>query len=346
MANRYRLKKVDHINYTEADWNEYWEFRKKSYELKKEPMPFDSLDQLKQLNVTNIRESGEAIYQVWKNDIENGILCFSIEFKEDSHKRFTYLESYMNDQSLEAGLLELIFEEFLEYDEASKSLAIHSRDGLNDYVEEMFDAAVGANAAWYELNINEAKQEKIEAWLSEAPNKFPKLRIVFYQEIPDELLEEYATLFTQFANDIPVPPEIGDNTCTAASVKSYQEAIKLRSHTNYIYLVFNEDNQMIALTNVSVNLKQTQSVDQSMTGVRADYRGRGLSKWLKSAMFTKLVADFPDLEVIETEAHPDNLPSIQMSKQMGFKRTGAHKDYVISREKIIQHLSHNSKVTS
>lgn len=342
MKNNYRIKKIDHLTYTDEDWQHYYEFRIKSYALKNEPMPFNSLEELKKLNVSNITEHGEEIYQVWKNEQENGILVFSIGYKDDLNKRFTYLENYMNDRYLESNLLEIIFKQYLEYDEKSNSLAIPSKGGMNDYVEEYFGASIGANADYYELDVKEANIEKIDAWLAEAPTKFPNLRIKFYDEIPDDLLEEYAALYTQMIEDIPVPSELGEAKTTAKSVKDLQEAFKLRNYCVYSYLIFNEDNQLIALTSLSVNLKCFEEMDQWLTGVMAKYRGRGLSKWLKAAMFKKLVTNFPDLKKIETEAHPDNHPSIGLSKQMGYKRMGSQKDFLIDRANIVKHLNVNA----
>lgn len=343
MKNTYRIKKIDHLTYTDEDWQHYYEFRIQSYALNGEPMPFNSLEELKTLNVSNITEHGEEIYQVWKNGQANGILVFSIGFKDDLNKRFTFLENYMNDRYLETNLLEMIFEKYLEYDEKSNSLAIPSKGGINDYVAEYFGASIGANADYYELTVKEANIEKIDTWLTEAPAKFPNLKIKFYDEIPDDLLEEYAALYTQMIEDIPVPSELGEaRSTTAKSVKDLQEAFKLRNYCVYSYLIFNEDNQLIALTSLSINLKRYEEMEQWLTGVMKKYQGRGLSKWLKAAMFKKLVTNFPKLEKIETEAHPENYPSVGLSKQMGYKKMGTQKDFLIDRATIVKHLKVNT----
>jgi len=266
------------------------------------------------------------------------MLYFDIEFKDDLKKRFTCLNNLMVDQYLEANLLEMMFEKFLDYDETSNSLAIDSKEGMNDYIADHFGAYVGAIEEFYELKVKETNIEKINTWLAEAPTKFPNLRIAFYKNIPDDLLEEFATVFTQFLSDMPASSELGEMVVTAEGTKSNQEAWKLRNYCAYRYFIFNEDNQLIAITNVSVNLKQPQEVHQYMTGVMEKYRGRGLSKWLKAAMFKKLTADFPELDKIETETHPENHASRELSKQMGYKRMGSKKEFLIDRTTIIKHL--------
>jgi len=341
MKSSYRLEKIDHLTYTEEDWKRYYDFRIKSCALKGIPMPFDSLEALKDRNLQSIKEKGQEIYKVWKNKQENGTFYFSLDFKDDLKKRSTYLNNDMNDKYLETNLLEMVFKKFINYDETSNALVIDSKEGMNDYIEDYFGAYVGSIVESYELNVKEANVEKIDAWLAEAPAKFPNLRIAFYEEIPDDLLEEYSAFFTQMNKDISGNSDSFDPIVTAASIHSRQETGKLKHYRTYSYLIFNSANQLIAKTNVFVNLKQPQKMQQYMTGVMKKYRGRGLSKWLKAAMFKKMMADFPELEKIKTEAHPENHASRELSKQMGYKRMGTAKEFLIDRAKIVQYLNAN-----
>lgn len=341
MKNNYRIDKVDHLIYTNEDWKCYYDFRIKSSALKGIPLHFGSWEKLKERSLELIRDRGQEIYQVWKNGQENGIFYFSIEFKDDLEKRFTYLDNYMNDKYLEANLLEIIFKKFVDYDETSNSLAIHSKDGMNDYVTDLYNANIGSSLAFYELNIKDANIKKIDAWLAEAPDKFPNLRIELYTEIPDDLLEEYAAFYMQMLEDMPANSTLHEIKITAESIKSIQERGKLINFYAYRYLIFNEANQLIAKTYVAVNLKRPQVIDQYTTGVMEKHRGRGLSKWLKAAMFKKLIEDFPELEKIKTEAHPENYPSIELSKQMGYKKVGGEKGFLLDRAKIVQYLNAN-----
>ena len=338
-VNTYRLEKVDPLIYKEEDWKRYFDFRTKSYALINRPMPFESVEKLKERNVESIKERGQEIYQVWKNEQEHGTLVFSLEFKDDLKKRFTYLNNYMNDKHVDANLLEMVFKKFIDYDEKSNSLAIQSEEGMNDYVTDLYDARIGSTLAFYELNVKEANVEKIDAWLAEAPAKFPNLRIVFYNEIPDDLLEEYAAFYMQLWGDMPANSALGETKITAESLKAAQQPGPYRA---YRYVVFNEANQLVAKTYVVLNPKQPQVVDQYMTGVMEKYRGRGLSKWIKAAMFKKLVTEFPALEKITTEAHPENHGSRELSKRMGYKRTGGEKGFLIDRANIVKHLETNT----
>jgi len=338
MKNNYRLEKVDSLVYTDEDWKRYFYFRTKSCALQDEPMPFDSVEVLKKNDLELINKEGYEIYQVWKNEQEHNIFCFSPASKDDLEKRFTYLINQMNNEYLEPHLLVLILNKFVDYDEKSNYLSVHSTKGLNDHISNLQDVYVGYTSGTYGLNVEEANMEKIDTCLTEALTKFPNLNMVFYAEIPANLLEEYAALLTQLVNDIP-PISDGDKTnYTAEIIKEVQEATKLRNYCTYRYMIFNETHQLIATTNVFINLKKPEEVYQLITGVLKKYRGRGLGKWLKAVMFKKLVADFPKLEKIETVIDVVNHPSRELSKQMGFKMVGTNKEWKIKRANVLQYL--------
>ncbi len=341
MKNNYRTEKVDHLTYTEEDWKRYFDFQTKCFALNKEPMSFDSWEELKLIVFKSVKELGEYTYMVWKNGQEKGIFKFSVIFKDDLAKRYTYLRYDMDDRYFEPDLLEKIFKDFIDFDEASKYLASRSKNGTNDYVEDLYDAKIGSISELYEFNVKEANLEKIDAWFDEAAAKFPNLRIAFYDEIPDDLLDEFAALFTQLNKDMPANSFIEETKVTAASIKSRQETFKVKDYCLYYYLIFNESNQIIAQTHVSLKRHQAQKIHQNLTGVMERYRGRGLSKWLKAAMYKKLVADFPGMEKIKTETHPENHASRELSKQMGYKRISIAKEFLIARAKIVEHLDAN-----
>lgn len=341
MKNIYRIEKVDPVLYTEEDWKSYYDFRAKSCALIDKSMPFDSLKKLKEAELESIKW-GDEIYQVWKNEQEQGTFAFLFTFKDDLEKRSTLLSNNMNDKHIESNLLEIIFKKYIDYDEKSNSLLVYSIEGVNDYLKDLYGAKNSLILSSYELNVKEANVELIDTWLAEAPAKFPNLRLELYKEIPDDLIEEFATFYTQMYKDLPGKSDlVGDMIITAAATKSFQEDWKLNNSSAYRYLIFNEANQLIAMTDVSLNLKRPQVMDQMMTGVMGKYRGRGLSKWLKAAMFKRLISDFPELEKIETKAHPENHASRELSKKMGFKLTGTEKQFMIDRANIVEYLNAN-----
>jgi hypothetical protein len=87
----------------------------------------------------------------------------------------------------------------------------------------------------------------------------------------------------------------------------------------YFCLLFNEKSEMVAVSSVDINLNNTREIEQKMTGVARSYRGRGLAKWLKAAMFVKLHEEFPDNEVLTTFMRAVNDPILSINARMGFE---------------------------
>lgn len=338
MKSNFRIEKVDKKKYSDEDWKRFFDFLSTCFGLKNEPMPYDSWLALKDQIIKADKEADEHMYMVWENEEVNRTFIFSIKYKDDLNKRFTYLQNWRGNEKLDPRLLEKIFIEFIGFDEKSTALALRSDDGANDYVESRYGAKVGSNSETFELHIKEAKKKLIDEWLEQAPSKHPNLRIAFYDEIPDDLLEEFAALFSQLMADMPENSIVEDTKVTAATIKARQEAFKVKDYCIYNFLIFNEADELIAKTHVSLKRKRPKVMYQHMTGVMENYRGRGLSKWLKAAMFKKLNADFPELEVITTQTHPENHASKGLSKQMGYKKTGTAKEFIIDRSNIISFL--------
>lgn len=334
MPYSYSIEKIQSENYTDKDWKKYFLFRTKCAELKNEPLPLESWEKLKEISLEHINND-EEIYLVWDKNKEAGHFTFDIDYKEQRDKRFVYFRNGLINKKLNDNFLKLMFSAFLEFDKYSSFLAIESNDGVNSFIENKFNARVAGHVEYSELKIKEAQHEKIDFWFKAFPKKFINYKIKFYEDIPENLLEEYCCVFTELLFDMPDNSELGDFNITVDRIKRNQENGRKHNYCSYRYLIFNEKNKIIAKTNVAINKNKPQIMHQYMTGVLKDYRGQGISKWLKAAMFRKLVTDFPNLEKIKTDTHPENNASRELSKQMGFKKVGFKKEFLIEKENII-----------
>lgn len=337
MSNPYNITKV-HQDYTDQEWEEYYLFKKEYATIKEIDLSFDSWQKLKERSLYRMKHE-VAIYLVWQNGQKAGDFSFNTTYKDQLDKRYSYFHSSLINETLNDDLLEKVFEAFLKFDPLAKFMAIKSQNGQHDFVEQKFGAFAGGNCETFELLIKETNLKKIESWVNESPSKFPNYRLEFYEDIPDNLLEEYCAVFTELLADMPPNSALYDAIITTERIRERQVNGKKNNHCSYRYLIFNENNQVIAKTNVAINKNKPEIMNQYMTGVLKDYRGQGLSKWLKGAMYNKLVEDFPSLEQIKTETHPENHASRELSKQMGYKKTGYQKEFLISKESISSFLT-------
>lgn len=183
----------------------------------------------------------------------------------------------------------------------------------------------------YHLYRNKANTELIYKWLREYPQKFPDLRMVFFDGISEEHIEEYSRTFRLFVDEMPTEREsrlpFHFSPDRVRKMMEYRE--KIGSHL-YTFVLFDSSGKMIGHTNGFINERSPQSMYQAMTGVIEEYRGKGLSKWLKAALFKKIGEDFPGNKFCITELRAVNKPIESVNKQMGYELVSRGNEYDIT----------------
>lgn len=175
---------------------------------------------------------------------------------------------------------------------------------------------------YYELNRDDINTEALNRWLKQIPAGLSKgLRLELYHDLTEELLGKYCALFTELLNQMPSENQMPEPYLLkpGAHRKRIDELIG-GGYKFYMYLVFNEADELIGMTNLLVN-EDRKYYNQFMTGVKDAYRGKGIGKWMKAAMYTKLLEDFPLMQKIETDANAVNNYMQAINKEIGFKLT-------------------------
>jgi len=172
----------------------------------------------------------------------------------------------------------------------------------------------------YVLERRSACREVIDGWLKEIPKKHSDLELRFYQMLPDEYIDPFSVLLAETLRAMPQESDGALPFHTMVQNEKKAEAWRQKNGISvYKYLLFDPDDNMIALTLVSVDLNNPTNVFQLMTGVTEKLRFQGLAKWLKAAMFYKLEEDCPGNEKIITGMRSLNRPMQAINSQMGFE---------------------------
>jgi hypothetical protein len=185
----------------------------------------------------------------------------------------------------------------------------------------------------YRLYRSKANTETIERWLREIPEANPDLRLELYREIPEKHVHEYVRLFDQYLRDMPSEREEGPMFSLSVDTIRQQEAARREIGSRlYTYALFDEQGQLIGHTNGAINEHNPVDMYQAMTGVNEDYRGRGLSKWLKAALYTKVGEELPGNEYLTTDMRALNEPILAVNRQMGYELFSEGFEYSITQE--------------
>lgn len=325
----YDITRIIKDEYTEKDWQEYFEFRTVCAKKVKSELHLKTWEELRRESLGYFKKD-IGIYTIRENGKEAGYFLLDLRIKHNAKKRFTYLTPYFVSENIDDTLLKMILIESLNFDPLSNYLTIQSKNSEYDYIGKRLKYEIITDQVYLELEIEKANKKVIGNWVKTYSKKFSNLTMKFYEEIPEELLKEFCKVFKEFLNDRPANSKRG--IITVDKIRNAQKRERKLNYTSYRYLIFSEENKLIAMTNIQINKNEPKSMYQYMTGVLKEYRGLGLGKWLKGTMFKKLEKDFPELEIIQSDTNVENHGSKSLNYQIGYQQVSTLKEFKISRE--------------
>lgn len=168
------------------------------------------------------------------------------------------------------------------------------------------------------LKLAEVDWEMLEAWWREGPERAPGVRLEMFQDVPEADIAEYTELYTETNNQQPLGELEGRARITPES-RRIAERRREKGYT-WITLISREpDGAISGLTEVLYSPEEPYKVHQDLTGVKEEYRGRGLGKWLKAEMAFYIREHYPEARFIATGNATTNAPMLSINRRMGFK---------------------------
>jgi len=172
----------------------------------------------------------------------------------------------------------------------------------------------------------------LQEWQATAEKNNSDIRLEMFTQLPEEIIEEYSDLFTKLLKDIP-PPEVPTlYNITGDDTRKGQLANLKDENIIYRLLAFNQENVMVAKSNVRIVKKVPEYPYQFMTGVDAKYRGRGIGSWFKSVMYPMIFEKHPEVKGIISEMRPENKYIQDINALIGYEKIGERGEYVMSKE--------------
>ncbi|MDQ7798590.1 MAG: hypothetical protein RDU76_06570 [Candidatus Edwardsbacteria bacterium] len=317
--------------FTQQEWLDFYDLRGKlELQGNNRYLP-ETLEQFKKAYLDRMDpEAGYVLSLVLRQGSLNGWLSFQITGKGTTFEQVRMAFDYLGD-SVPPDLIILLAGEINGYSSQHDSVTFGSAGKLNEQLAAAFKGVIKRNVNRYVLEIAKADIGSINEWLETIPGKNKDLRLEFHQIIPEIHLEEYCKLFTVLLKEMPPDPIADDYQVTPDEIRKAYEEDKQKNRIVYSYLLFAGDRQMVAMSNVAIDRNNPRSIYQFMTGVRRDYRGRQLGKWLKAAMYKKLVNDFPGLVEIRTDTNPINKFMDGINKDMGYEFKFSSRDYLVKK---------------
>lgn len=332
----YTLERIKKEKYKEADWKYFFEFRQKYSKSIDEKLSFKNWEELRDRNIHSL-DKGIGLYILWKNGKEAGHFCLEKFEEAESNRKLVVYHKQNNREKLNKEFLKTLFQAFLKFQPSAACLEISSENEEGDFILEQFEVEIVEKEFGFELKTRYAENDIIDLWVEESPAKFPGYELKFFNQIPKELAQEYCDFFNELVEDIPGNPQREKPLEPKAFIKEQAGNSKDASCT-YSLLVLNEEKKVVGMTNIFVDKLNKEYMHQFMTGVKKEYRRKGIAKWLKGSMYHRIRADFPEISKIRTRTTPENIPSQMMNKKMGFEKINETQKVLIRKDEILDFL--------
>ncbi len=202
-------------------------------------------------------------------------------------------------------------------------------------------AKLALEGAENRLYLKEVDMDLIEKWRDDGQKRAREedIKLVSFQRCPDEIVEEYTSLFTEIFRLIPlgdfdfVP---GDETTETRREK--EQRFEDLGYEWYTLATQEKNGVFSGLTEIFYHRGRPHSVGQELTGVKPKYRRRGLGKWLKAEMLVFIKKEFPDAQYIVTGNADMNAPMLSINERMGFKIFNKEQCYSIKLDELEKNM--------
>jgi GNAT superfamily N-acetyltransferase len=220
--------------------------------------------------------------------------------------------------------------------------------GSNDRVPASgaFLARLGARQGLLDrtnqLRLSELDRSLIERWMLQSRSLLDTFDLGLWNNAyPEDHLVAIAHLIKELANDEPRDDlEMEDFNITPEFLRQLEQNIFAAGTKRWsIYITSRVGNHLVGLTEVFWNPNRPTILEQGFTGVLVAYRKKGLGRWLKAEMMTRILHERPEVEVIRTGNSNSNAPMLKINNSMGFKPFIARAVWQVDVEVVEKYLS-------
>ncbi len=341
----FRIEAITSNSLSDAQWQEYYDLLLKLREQHKSSCRSASWSNLKQRVTSHLAED-EHFHPalVLEGDRMVGWIDFTARnvstLNQVAWPAYDVLPSKIPETMIRA-MAEWILVHLRNYDAAS--MYHMAWDPRFCAIDELWQGEQFSRSQEFVMHRSSADQETISRWVTEIPRHNPNLSLVLRDEIPDGLLDAYVRLLQEGMTDIPEEGDSGlPNHVDAEEIRRVQEWCQANGVLCLHGCLHDNNGTLVALTEASANLQRPEAVDQLMTTVTRSYRGRGLAKWLKGAMFLELERRLPEFERVVTWMRSINEPIQHINSRMGFEPEREAREFKISRTSLENYLDTSS----
>ena len=261
---------------------------------------------------------GDELLLIQNSDQPHGVISFKASADWNGKARYE-LTLRLSVPTIRPALAEVLHSLLAEKTAQHPYIAVITYNAeLTDLLKN-YTAKTQLKANVYTLDKQAIDLPMLDALATQCQAQNENLTLTYVNGLPDQYLDQWCSLFAETGTDMADEREEAyvPYIITPEVQRKNQAKWATTNLAHHCCMIFDGE-QMVAITNVSVNNNDPRFPYQFMVGVKADYRGRGLGKWLYAAMYQKL-AQAVDFETLHVKHHPENTAAIAVSEWAGYQ---------------------------
>jgi len=177
------------------------------------------------------------------------------------------------------------------------------------------------------MNLSDVDWNMIETWKSEGSSRASGITVERFNIAAEKDIEDFCQIYTEVLNQVP-KEDVEWEAKETPETRRQREDREKKLGTIWTTIISREANGTISgLTETFYYPDRATLLIQGLTGVKEEYRGRGLGKWLKAEMVSYARERFPDVRLIATDFALTNDPMIAINRRLGFKFYKKYNEY-------------------
>ncbi len=322
-------------------WDKWHPFHEKNY---KELYPDDSLpnEEITEKNYIAGWVGYEGHYNnVYKDELEQEIIATTYysyirkdapDFEKNKHNSYINIivaKEYRN-QGLGTKLFKIVLEKITDERGCKYAESDSFLTSGKAFCEKMGAQIVNIGAE-NRLQMKDVDWDLINDWIAKGPQKAPDVTLENYSIAPEEDIEEFAKLETELEAEMPTLDDTGEkweDVYTPEKMREYEKKLKESGAIKYVLFTREKDGTISGMTETRYNPKdRPERIAQGLTGIKKEYRGRGMGKWLKAKMIAYVKENYPKVTYVSTGNAEHNAPMMSINNRLGFKAMNEEKSY-------------------
>jgi GNAT superfamily N-acetyltransferase len=190
------------------------------------------------------------------------------------------------------------------------------------------------------LKLADVDWAMVEHWAAEGPDRSPETKLEIYDgKVPESMWEEFAPEYSALINTVPFEElDHGDVVITPQQMREWYTRMEMGGDLLHTIVAREPDGSISGITDVEWAPYRRTIIQQQLTAVHPNARGRGLGKWIKAAMLLHIRTLYPDAQWIATDNAGSNAPMLAINRRLGFKQYRVGSQYQITRERLAARL--------